>query len=87
MDQNADAPDLAVVKEVVELDPVYFGPKTTDAQKARFIWALEERMAGAGVQQYRFAVRYDDEVWKKVIQNWGGHLLNEYPESRFEKEL
>jgi hypothetical protein len=87
MDQNPGHPDLAVVKHVVELDPVYFGQDTNDVQKAKFIWGLEERLIGAGVKQYHFSVRDSDERWKKVIASWGGKLLNEFPEARFLKEL
>ena len=87
MDQNAGQPDIAVVKQVFHLDPVLFGSETNDVQKARFIWALEERMAGAGIEQYECAVRYDDERWRNVIKTWGGRPLNDFPEARFVKEL
>lgn len=87
MDNNEGSPDLAVIKEPMEVDPVIFGPHTSNTQKALFIWALEERLAGMGIQQYRFTVDDRDEQWKTVIESWGGRRLNSYPEARFEKVI
>jgi hypothetical protein len=87
MDQNESDPDIAVIKHVVELDPVYFGKRTNDVQKAKFIWALEERMAGGGVMQYEFNVKDSDERWKAVIRNWGAKEISPTAERRFMKEL
>lgn len=87
MDNHPGEPDIAVVKRVVEMDPVYFSKHTNDVQKARFVHAIEERMAGSGIQQYHFSVAYSDERWRKVIESWGGKQLNEFPEARYLKEL
>ncbi len=87
MDQNADAPDFVVVRHVIEADPVYFGKNTNDVQKAKFIWALEERLAGGGVDQYFFNVKASDERWQKVIKTWGAEQLSPFPEIRFKKVL
>lgn len=87
MDQNAGAPDLAVVKNLVELDPVYFGPKTSNRQKANFVFALEERMAGAGIEVYYSNVRADDVEWQRVLKTWGCECISPSPEMRFRRSL
>lgn len=86
MDQNAE-PDFAVVKRVVELDPVYFSKHTNDIQKARFIWALEERMAGGGVEQYFFDIPADDQRYQAVVKNWGAEQVSIKPVLKFQKVL
>ena len=86
MDQGPQ-PDLAVVKRVVELDPIYFAPDTNDVQKAKFIWALEERMAGGGVGQYFFSVKSADERWQKIIESWGCQKVSLQPDVRYMKVL
>lgn len=86
MDQGPEA-DLAVIKRVVEMDPIYFAKSSNDVQKAKFVWALEERMMGGGVGQYFFNVRGDDERWQKVVENWGAQKVSLQPDIRYMKTL
>lgn len=87
MDQNDGEPDFAVVRQVIEADPIYFGKRTNDVQKAKFIFALEERMAGGGVDQYYFNVLASDTRWQKVIETWGGERVSPESEIRYKKVL
>lgn len=87
MDNSQDYPDLAVTRTAFELDPVHFGPKTTTVGRARFIYALEERMAGAGIKAYYFNVAASDETWQRTIEDWGAQRVSPGPELRFKKIL
>lgn len=87
MDRREGKPHLAVLKNTVELDPVYFAPDATTAQRARFIWGLEERLIGAGVRQYFFNVSIDDKEWQQNLRSWGAVQQSPGPELRFGREL
>src|SRR6266581_2146581 len=80
MDQNPGEPDFVVVKHVFETDPIYFGKRTNDVQKTKFIYALEERLAGGGVDQYYFNVADADQKWQTVIRTWGAQEVSPVPE-------
>ena len=84
-DQNAGDPDFAVLRRVVELDPVRFGKRTNDIGKARFVHSLEARMMGMGIEQYFFNVKASDERWQRVIESWGAQRTSPEPEIRFQK--
>lgn len=86
-DQNPGDPDFAVLRNPVEADPIFFGKRTNDVQKAKFIFALEERLAGAGVDQYYFNVADSDERWRKVIESWGAELVSPVAERRYKRVL
>jgi hypothetical protein len=85
-DHNGE-PHLAVVRTVVEVDPVYYAKDSNTAQKARFIWGLEERMLGAGVLHYYFNVPIEDEEYIKVVKQWGAVQQSHGPELRFGRSL
>jgi hypothetical protein len=87
MDQNEGEPDFAVVRTVIDLDPVHYGKSTNDVQKAKFMYALEERLAGMGIDQVYYSVADSDARWKAVIKNWGAEEVSPVPERRFKKVL
>jgi hypothetical protein len=86
MDNNAE-PDFAVVKRIVEAEPFYFGKGTNDVQKARFGWALEERLMGMGVEQYFYSVDAADERWLRVQKSWGAQEVSPGAVIRLQKTL
>jgi hypothetical protein len=81
--------DIAVVRKVWELDPVFFSDKSNGAQRARFIYGLEERMLGYGIQAYYFNVWADAEnaSWRKTVTEWGAEQVSQDLELRFKKVL
>jgi hypothetical protein len=79
--------DLLVVRQVFEVDPVFYAPATNDIQKARLMWGIEERLIGAGVDRYYFNVLEKDERWQKIAQEWGAKKQSLGPEIRFYKNL
>ena len=86
-DQNPGEPDVAVLRLLPVLDPVFFGRQTNDVQKARFWWGLEERMAGSGIPVYYFNVPASDERYQKVVESWGAIRVSGEPEVQFKREL
>lgn len=79
--------DLAVVKQVVEVDPVWYAPSTNDVQKARLQWGLEERLMGAGITRYLCNVKASDERWIKILKEWGFKAQSSEPEIRMARNL
>jgi hypothetical protein len=80
-------PDLAVLRTVIEMDPVIFSPNSNDRDKYKFIFALEERMMGLGVPQYYFNISAKDTHWQKIIEAWGGERVSATEEFRYVKGL
>jgi len=78
---------LAVIRTVVEVDPVYYLEDSTPAQKTRFIWGLEERLLGANVGHYYFNVPAEDEQYAKIVKEWGAVQQSQGPELRFGRSL
>lgn len=87
-DSKLGEPDVAVLRPVLELDPVYFAPTSNDRRKALFIWALENgfRMNG-GIPRYYFNIATTDEEWAKVVETWGARRVSKSPEYRYVKNL
>lgn len=84
---EGDAADLVVVKQVVEMDPVWFAKSSNDVRKARFIQLMEERLMGAGVQRYGCRVSAADERWRKVLVEWGFKEQSSEPEIQMMRNL
>lgn len=79
--------DLAVVKQVFELDPVYFSPESTTARRLLFTWGLENMLRGIGVTAYYFNVPTGDDKWKHVVETHGAEQVSRAAEYRYKKLL
>lgn len=86
LDHTADQASLAVVRQAIELDPVFFG-QANNMQKARFIYALEERLMGAGIGVYYFNVAESNKEWQDTIRSWGAEQVSPGAELRFKRLL
>lgn len=81
-------PDLAVLRQVTELDPVIFSEGTDDRRKAMFIWAIESGLKILGiVPEIYFNVDANDTKWQHVIETFGGVQTSKHPELRYKKSL
>lgn len=80
--------DLAVLKTVTEIDPVFYR-SGSDSRKAAFIWALETTLRLQGVPAYYFNVRADDEFarFREIVTKMGAEPTSTAPEIRFKKVL
>ena len=81
-------PDLAVLRSVTEIDPVFFDAESSAHRKAIFIWAVENtlRVMG-GVPAYYFNVSPADAEWRETVEKWGAETVSKAPELRYKKFL
>lgn len=87
LDNKSGDKDIAIFRRVYELDPAHFAASSTTAQRAKFIYALEERMIGAGVREYYFNIDAKDLQWQEVVKSWGAIPMSCQPDIRFKRVL
>jgi hypothetical protein len=87
LDADSGTPDLAVVRNCIELNPVIYGSATNDMRRARFLYSLEERFLGANVDRYYFMLAADAEHYQKVAESWGAEKVSPHPEIRYLKVI
>lgn len=87
LDSDAGGADIAVVRNCVEVNPVIYAEGTNDVRRARFLYALEERLLGAGIDRYYFQLKADDEHYIKVVKSWGAEQVSPHPELRMLKVI
>jgi hypothetical protein len=81
-------PDIAVVRQVTELDPVLFAETSSHKRRAFFIWSLENAMRIMGAPSaYYFNVLAGDVEWQEAVKSWGSEQISVAPELRFKRLL
>ena len=78
-----NGPDLAVVRNCVEVNPVHYAEGTSDMRRVRFMWGLEERLLGAGVDRYYSQFDSSKEDYLKVMEHYGFERVSPVPEYRY----
>lgn len=79
--------DLAVVKQVTELDPVYFAETSTTSRRLMFIWGIENYLRLTGVDRYYFDVPTDNETWRHNVETHGAEQLSTGAVYKYKKVL
>ena len=79
--------DMAVVKTVPEMDPVFFQPDSTDRRKRLFIWALTNHLRLSSVPVVYFNIDAKDETWQKVAEHFGAECVSPQPVLRYKLQL
>ena len=79
--------DLAVIKAVTEVDPVYFAPDSSTSRRLMFIWGIENWLRLTGVQSYYFDVPVDNETWIHNVKTHGAEQLSTGPVYHYKKVL
>ena len=79
--------DFAVVRTVVELDPVIFDETTGDKRKLFFLTNLETALRLQGNREVYFNLPADDETYRRVMEHWGAAGISETPVVRYKKVL
>jgi hypothetical protein len=87
LDNEKGGADIAVVRNCFELNPVIYAEDTNDMRRARFLYALEERFLGAGVDRYYFQLDATKEHYIKVAKAWGAEQVSLQPELRMLKVI
>jgi hypothetical protein len=83
LDADKGSPDIAVVRRCVEVNPVIYGSETNDLRRVRFIYSLEERLLGAGVDRYYSQFDASKEDYMKVMEHYGFERISPQPEYRY----
>jgi hypothetical protein len=79
--------NLAVVKKVTELDPIFYGPDETRQHKMLFAWGIENWLRLNGVPAYYFHVSAADETWQKNVETFGAIRCETEPQIHYKKVL
>lgn len=79
--------DLAVVKQVTEVDPVYFAESSPTSRRLMFIWGIENWLRLNGVPAYYFDVPTDNETWRHNVETHGAEQLSTGPVFHYKKVL
>lgn len=79
--------EFAVIRNVVELDPVIFAEDTSNSRKLFFVQALETFLRLTGTPAYYFNIHAEDEKWLEIAKKNGAEALSTAPEIRLKKTL
>jgi len=82
-------PDVAVIRHVVEMDPVIFSPESGLQRRLFFVCNLETSLRLMGTPVYYCNVLADDEnaQWRSVIEKRGAEPISMAPEIRYKRRL
>lgn len=78
----------AVIRNVFEVDPIYTnGAKA--GPLAKFMWGLEERLIGMGVDAFYFDMPVSDDVkeWRELVEHWGARRTMPDASYRYKRVL
>lgn len=78
---------LAVVRTVIEVDPVIYPEGLPDRLKALFQRDVETFLYAKGAMRYYFNVHVANEPMLRVAQTLGAEQMSTAPEFRFRKRL
>lgn len=83
-DEKGDMANYAVVRQVVEVDPMY---RASDGKAWRaFVWSIENHLRLQGVQEFYFNVAVEEEEWVKHLER-EAERLSKSPEYRYKRVL
>lgn len=87
MESKSGAPDLAVVRQCVEIDPLVRAEGSSLSRAAAFIWGLETILRSIGATEYYANIHATDEEWQRNLVKWGMSPTSTAPEIRLKKLL
>lgn len=85
--KKTGVPDLMVVRQCIEFDPMLMAPESGIQRRVAFTWGLETVARNAGNTEYYFNLRPEDTEWIANVRKWGGEQITPSPELRFKKLL
>jgi len=80
---------LAVIRSVVELDPIHFPAELEPRWKGIFVRDLETVLTTKGVRSYFFSVWANEDMksWREIVEKWGAQCISLESEFRYRKDL
>jgi hypothetical protein len=88
--QTTGKPDLAVLRQVFEVDPMVYAAETNTRRKALMIWAIEGALRIQGtIPAYYFNVSAEDDAaeWRANLEHLGAEKLSPTKEFRYKRVL
>jgi hypothetical protein len=79
--------DFAVLRQCMEIDPMFFAEESSHQRKLIFAMNLETTLRLNGAKEYYFNVPVRDEKYIKVLEALGAQPTSQEPELRFKKVL
>jgi hypothetical protein len=76
----------AVWRVAHELDPVHFNGAPVQ-KMYKFLWGIENIMAGSGVTEYFFQTPADDPQYHRILEELGAQKLSKQPDYRWRINL
>lgn len=88
LDTQAGTP-IAVIRPVIEVDPVNFPESFPDKLKVIFMRDIETYLMAKGIGAYYFNIHANDSMkpWRDVSTTWGAKEISTEPEIRYKKVL
>lgn len=81
-------PDVAVIRQCVELDPMFFAPTSGNSRKAFFAWGLLNMLRATGVNEVYFDVDAEGfEDYIAILEKMGAVKTTSKPQFRFKLGL
>lgn len=77
----------AVVRKLLEVDPMHFEEGTPAYKKSLFIWGVENLLRLNGVPEFYFNVHVSDVDWIKTLEEFGAVRTSTEPEYRYKRVL
>lgn len=79
--------EFAVIRQVIEVDPVIFADDSSNSRKVYFTQSLETFLRLSGQPRFFFNIHCDDEKWIENVEKSGAEKTSTAPEFRFRKRL
>ena len=77
-------PDIAVLRNCLETDPVIFGETSGGQRKALFYWSLCNMLRASGRGEVYFSIDADSpQEYIDILKKMGGEQTTEKPQLRF----
>lgn len=85
---SKDIADVGVVRNCIELDPVFFAPTSGNSRKAMFFWGIANMLKATGAREIYFNIDADaPEEYKSVLTKLGAVSTTAKPQLRYKLVL
>jgi hypothetical protein len=86
---NGDkAPDLAVIRQCLEVDPMWFSDDSGHSRRGMFAWAILNLLKAQGTREIYFNVDTEgQEPYVALLEKIGAKRTTNKPQFRFKLEL
>lgn len=82
------SPDIAVIRQCLEIDPVHFSASSSPHRKAFFFWGLCNMLKATGTREIYFNIDAEgSEEYSAVLEKMGAHRTTDKPQLRFKLEV